>query len=209
MLNPHPLRTPILDWLADHVPPARIRHILGVEQMSIELAQHYQLDAIKAQLAGLMHDLAKYYKPALLLEMARTHGLSLDPILEEHPHLLHADVGAIVARKEFNIEDPEILQAIANHTLGQPHMTPLSCVVFLADSLEPNRGDTPELNHRRTLCFQSLHHGVWRTSDYTLNHLMTSAKVIHPRAVLTRNWALSCHKQASKPKIMSQPKNDP
>jgi predicted HD superfamily hydrolase involved in NAD metabolism len=131
-----------------------------------------------------------YYPSQLLLEMARTHQVPLDPILEVHPHLLHAEVGAIVARTEFGIEDEEILNAIANHTLGQPEMSPLSCVIFLADTLEPTRGQTTELNTLRSLCFESLHQAVWQTCDYTLQYLMKTALVIHPRAVLTRNWAL-------------------
>lgn len=189
------LRSRILDWLTVHVPPARIHHILGVEQMAVELADYYQLNRHHAQLAGLMHDLAKYYPPPLLLEMARTHQIPLDPILAAHPHLLHADVGAIVARDQFKIEDEEILTAIANHTLGQPEMSPLSGVIFLADCLEPSRGNTAELNRLRSLCFKSLHQAIWQTCDYTLQYLIKMSLVIHPRAILTRNWALSCHKQ--------------
>ncbi len=203
MTHIDPLRNSILDWLAEAVPPARIHHILGVEQMAIELAQHYQLDQTKAQLAGLMHDLAKYYKPSLLLEMARTSELTLDSILETHPHLIHAEVGAVVAQIEFGIEDQDILNAIANHTLGQPGMNPLSCIVFLADTLEPSRGNTAELKRLRALCFQSLYQAVWQTCDYTLNYLIKTSKVIHPRAILTRNWALSCHRHNMGSRVMN------
>ena len=65
------VREEILAWLADRVPPKRIQHILGVEQMATELARHHQLDDRVAAQAGLMHDLAKYYQPKLLLEMAK------------------------------------------------------------------------------------------------------------------------------------------
>jgi HD superfamily phosphohydrolase YqeK len=51
------LRQQVLDWLADNVPESRLRHILGVEQMSIALARHHNLDVEKAAQAGLMHDL--------------------------------------------------------------------------------------------------------------------------------------------------------
>ena len=60
------------------------------------------------------------------------------------PHLLHADVSAIVARDEFGVKDKEILEAVRNHTLGRPGMSHLSCIVFVADVLEPNRGDSPQ-----------------------------------------------------------------
>ncbi|MGL5082653.1 MAG: bis(5'-nucleosyl)-tetraphosphatase (symmetrical) YqeK [Microcoleaceae cyanobacterium] len=184
------LRTQVLTWLAAHMPEPRIQHILGVEQMAMELAQHYHLDQSQAQTAALMHDLAKYFHPQQLLEMAKAEQVTLDPVLESHPHLIHADVSAIVARKEFGVHNQEILQAIAHHTLGNPEMSPLSCIVFLADTLEPGRGDTPELNALRQLSLQNLHQAVWQTCDYTLQYLIKTCRTIHPRAVLTRNWAL-------------------
>lgn len=52
----------------------RVFHILRVEEMSVDLAVYYNLDRDKAAMAGLMHDLAKYFKPQQLLEMARADG---------------------------------------------------------------------------------------------------------------------------------------
>lgn len=182
------MRDRVLAWLADNVPDSRLQHILRVEQMSAELAEHHDLDVEKAAQAGLMHDLAKYFKPQHLLEMARAEGLELDPVDEANPHLLHAEVSAIVARDEFAVEDEEILQAIRNHTLGRPGMSFLSCTVFLADSLEPGRGSTPELEALRFFSRQNLNHAVWQTCDYSLNYLIQTHRLIHPRTVLTRNW---------------------
>jgi predicted HD superfamily hydrolase involved in NAD metabolism len=149
-----------------------------------------------------MHDLAKYFKPRTLLEMATAEGLPLDPVDESNPHLLHADVGAIVARDQFGIQDQEVLEAIANHTLGRPGMTELSCIVFLADTLEPGRGDTPELNLLRRISQTNLHQAVWMTCDYSFKHLIDTHRLIHPRALLTRNWFLQ-HTVAKSP----DPKN--
>jgi predicted HD superfamily hydrolase involved in NAD metabolism len=176
--------------LAEQVPESRIHHVLRVEQMAIALAQVHHQDESKAAQAGLMHDLAKYFKPKRLLEMAKAAELPLDSIDESHPHLLHADAGAIVAREQFEVRDSEILAAIANHTLGRPGMSPLSCIVFLADALEPGRGDTPELNRLRQISQETLHRAVWMTCDYAINHLIATRRPIHPRAMLTRNWFL-------------------
>lgn len=189
------MREQVLSWLADHVPPSRLKHILGVEQTAVELAQSYHLNVQQAAQAGLMHDLAKYFKPQLLLQMARTEGLLLDPVEEMTPHLLHAEVSAIVARDEFGIKDEEILQAIQNHTLGRPGMSRLSCIVFLADSIEPGRGHTPELERLRKISWSNLYQAVSATCDYSLNYLLDTRCLIHPRTILTRNWALH---QASK-----------
>jgi predicted HD superfamily hydrolase involved in NAD metabolism len=184
------LRQQVLDWLADNVPESRIEHILRVEQMAIALSQAHGQDVSKASQAGLMHDLAKYFKPQRLLDMAKVAGLPLDPVDEINPHLLHADVGAIVARSEFGVRDQEILDAIADHTLGRPGMGSLSCIVYLADSLEPGRGDIPELNMLRRVSYKNLQQAAWLTCDYTINHLIQTRRLIHPRALLTRNWFL-------------------
>lgn len=184
------LRDRVLHWLAKNVPPARVRHILGVEQFAQDLAQHYQLDVTKAQTAGLMHDLAKYFPPTRLLSLARTEGLEIDEICATNPHLLHAEVSAILARDEFGIEDTETLAAIRNHTLGHPQMSPLSCVVFVADALEPSRGQTSELKSLREIAKQNIYTSVWKTSDYGLQYLLNKRCIIHPRTILTRNWAM-------------------
>jgi predicted HD superfamily hydrolase involved in NAD metabolism len=184
------MRDQVLTWLADNVPASRLQHILGVEQMSVELARHYHLDVAKAAQAGLMHDLAKYFKPNVLLQMARDKGIEIDPICEATPHLLHADVSAIVAKEQFGMQDEEVMEAIAHHTLGRPGMSPLSCVVFLADSLEPSRGQTPELERLRQVSKQDLYKAICLTSEYSLRFLFDSRCLIHPRTILTRNWAL-------------------
>ena len=184
------MRDQVLAWLANNVPESRVNHILRVEQMALDLASHYNLDVEKAQSAGLMHDLAKYFKSQKLLEMARAEGLEIDPVSEATPHLLHADVSAIVARDIFGIKDEEVLQAIANHTLGRPGMSLLSCVVFLADSLEPGRGNTLELEALRLRSYQDLYQAVWLTCDYSLKFLLETHCLIHPRTIATRNWFL-------------------
>lgn len=185
------MREKVLAWLSENVPPKRIQHILGVEQMAIELAGHYQLDTYTAATSGLMHDLAKYFKPNRLLEIARAEGLPIDEVDIAAPHLLHADVSAIVARDEFGIADPEILHAIADHTLGRPEMSPMSCIIFLADTLEAGRGDTEELQSLRQLSYQNLHRAVWHTCDYSLQYLLSTRCLIHPRTIRTRNWAMT------------------
>lgn len=184
------LRRTVLNWLAANVPPQRLQHVLRVEEMSIALAHHHRLCTATAAQAGLMHDLAKSFKPNLLLEMAQAEGLALDPVEQLNPHLLHSEAGAIVARDRFGVTDGVVLAAIANHTLGRPGMDQLSCIIFLADTLEPGRGHTDELNALRQLSFEDLSTAVFRTCDYTLTHLIAKQRPIHPRALATRDWFL-------------------
>ncbi len=179
-----------LDWLAENVPKSRISHILRVEKTADDLARLHQLDRVKASQAGLLHDLAKYFDVDRLLSIAHANSLALDPVLEEHPHLLHGPVGAVVASEEFQVQDREVLDAIANHTLGAPDMSPISCAVFLADGIEPGRGKHPKLVHIREVCRQDLYQGVVLLCDFKLRRLMKKQQLMHPRMVQTRNWAI-------------------
>ncbi len=187
-------RTKVLDWLAPQVTPSRLAHVQRVETMAAQLAEVHHLDPHQAALAGLLHDLAKYFPPDRLLTMAQGAGITIDPIYQASPQLLHAEVGALVAAKEFGIENPEVLAAIANHTLGSPGMGPLSCVLYLADSLEPGRGDDPTLKKLRQVSRENLYHGVWLTSEASLHHLFGTYRLIHPRTIQTRNWSMQMAK---------------
>ncbi len=192
-------RTHVLNWLSNNVPPPRVRHILGVEQTASRWAQLYGVDAEKAACAGLLHDLAKYYSGDRLLSIATAEGLVLDPILQAQPHLIHADVGAIVARDRFKVTDPDILDAIRCHTLGGAGMSTLSCVVFLADALEPSRGQSDRLKNLRNLVEQHLYSAVVATSDDSLQYLIAKGCPIHPRTIQTRNWFLQHADQSPLP----------
>ena len=187
------MREKVLTYLSQNLPQERVNHILRVEKTAVELAAIYDLDRQAAATAGLMHDLAKCFKPQILLDMARQEGLVLDEILSANPHLLHADVGAIVARDTFGVENQQVLEAIASHTLGSSDMSPLSCVVFLADSLEPGRGDTDSLQALRQISRENIDRAVYLTCDYTLKKLLESPRLIHPRLIATRNkFLLKC-----------------
>lgn len=187
-------REKVIAWLENNVPPARVEHIVGVEKMSKELAITHNADAEKAQTAGLMHDLAKYFPPDQLLAMAKEKGIEVDEICAVRPHLLHADVSAMVAEETFQVKDEEILSAIAQHTLGNAEMSPLSSIVFVADKLEPTRGDTEELNTMREIARENLYRGVYQVCDVAIKKLIQKGRPIHPRTVATRNWAMQAGK---------------
>ncbi len=91
-----------------------------------------------------------------------------------------------LVRLDTSNEKPQMLPAALNTNV----LAPLSCVVFLADTLEPGRGDSPELVSLRDLSRQDLYLAVAQTSTYVIQRLLAARRLIHPRTVLTRNWAL-------------------
>ena len=77
--------------------------------------------------------------------------------------------------------------AIATHTLGSPDMDAIGAVVYLADALEPGRGDTPQLEHLRELSYGDLWGAVYETCVFSLQHLLANQRLVHPRTILTHN----------------------
>lgn len=117
----------------------RYAHSVRVARYAELLARRHGVDPRKARVAGMLHDLARLYSAERLLAESAARGLPIGAREREHPTLLHAALGAALAREKFGVEDPEILSAIEKHTLGADEMSPLDCVIYLADSLEPNR----------------------------------------------------------------------
>ena len=118
---------------------ARYAHSIRVARCAETLARRHGIDTGKARLAGLLHDLARLYAPERLVEESTRRGLTIHDFELAHPVLLHARLGAAIARERFGVEDGEVLSAIEKHTTAAGEMSPLDCVVFLADSLEPAR----------------------------------------------------------------------
>ena len=69
-------------------------------------------------LAVLLHDCAKWMKNSEQYETAANHKIQLDEIERHNPSLLHALIGVEFAVSHFNVDTPEILNAIRIHTTG-------------------------------------------------------------------------------------------
>ncbi len=117
----------------------RYAHSVRVARCADLLAQRHGIDPTKARIAGLLHDVARLYPKARLLEECETRQLPIAPFERAHPVLLHAKLGAALAREEFGVDDADVLSAIEKHTTGARYMSPLDCIVYLADALEPAR----------------------------------------------------------------------
>ena len=107
--------------------------------MGEKLAWRYGVSREDARTAGVLHDIARPWSAEKLLDYAREHGLRIDAHESAAPVLLHARVGADVAKREFGINGADILRAIETHTVAEPGMSALQKIVFIADTVEPAR----------------------------------------------------------------------
>jgi predicted HD superfamily hydrolase involved in NAD metabolism len=107
--------------------------------MAERLAHVHGADPFRARLAGMLHDLARLYSAERLLRECAERGMPVDAFERSHPVVLHARLGAELARERFGVDDPDVLSAIRKHTLADAVMGPLDKVIYLADGLEPGR----------------------------------------------------------------------
>lgn len=124
--------------LAKYLDEDRYEHTLGVMFTCAALAMVHDCDLITAQTAGLLHDCAKCIPNKKKLKMCSQHHISVSEFEQEHPFLLHAKLGAYVAKAKYDVTDENILSAITWHTTGKPEMTLLEKLSILPIILNQN-----------------------------------------------------------------------
>lgn len=167
------------------MPAKRWKHVEGVMESAVILARRYGADPVKADLAALLHDLAKFWPVEEQEAVMRENGLNPE-LLEHDKQLLHAEVGAFVACRDYGVEDEEVLDAIRYHTSGRIGMTLLDKIVCLADYIEPGR-EFPGVEKIRELAESNLEEALVAGFDSTIAFLLEKGKPIFPLTVLARN----------------------
>lgn len=163
--------------LKEKLPKKRYEHTLGVAYTAAALAMCYGEDILKAELAGILHDVAKAKKSFELKDDMKgyidpyTDGDYVALIADKAPQILHAIYAPYLAKKDYKIEDKDILSAIRWHTTGKKDMTMLEKIVFVADYIEPNRKKLPDLDRIRTLSFHDISEAVKVIAKSTIEYL--------------------------------------
>ena len=164
--------------LAKYLDENRYEHTLGVMFTCASLAMVHGYDLKNAQVAGLLHDSAKCIPNKKKLKICAEHHIPVSDFEKEHPFLLHAKLGAYIAKAKYNVTDKEILSAITYHTTGKPDMTMLEKIVYIADYIEPKRDKAPNLKVVRKLAFQDLDECMYKILADTLAYLEENPKDI-------------------------------
>lgn len=174
--------------ISERLSPQRFTHSQNVAKMAVQLASDYGADMIKAELAGLLHDYAKEMSKASLVRTASEGNLDPSQRLQLHPQLLHGPVAAHLLRTKGFIRDVEILDAIAQHTVGQANMTALGKIIYVADYIEPSRSFRDEEWHAiQTARSIGLNALTLYVATQTLQYLLKKQVYIHPNALALYN----------------------
>ena len=149
----------------------RYEHTLGVMYTAASMAMRYDADIDKALMAGLLHDCAKCISGENKIKLCDRYHLSVSEVEKSNPSLLHAKLGAFLAAKKYHVDDKEIVNAIASHTTGRPHMSLLEKIIYIADYIEPGREELPNMAEVRKLAFHDIDACLYRILKDSLVYL--------------------------------------
>ena len=164
--------------LAEKLKKERFEHTIGVMYTAASLAMCYGADIQKALTAGLLHDCGKYCSAKEQIKLCRKYDIQLTESELEMPALVHAKLGAYLARHKYKVKDQEILDAITWHTTGRPGMTLLEKIIYIADYIEPNRNKAPKLPMLRKLAFEDLDQCLFIILENTIEFLQGTSLAI-------------------------------
>lgn len=159
----------------------RFKHVLGVEETALLLAEKTDVSLEKVRLAALLHDYAKERADDESRDIIISENMDLE-MLQYGNNIWHGPVGAVLVKKECRIEDEEILAAIARHTIGAREMTTLDKIIFIADYIEPGR-NFPVVEKARALAGKDLDEAVKFKLQQTMLHLLNKKQLIYPQAI--------------------------
>lgn len=176
-------------YLKSKLTPDRYTHVLSVRELALDLAKKYSADLQKVNFAALLHDCAKWMRTSEQYEAAANYEIQLDEVERHNPSLLHALIGVEFAVSHFDVDNPEILNAIRIHTTGSGKMTLIDKILYVADFAEPKRNH-PEAHSVRELAYQDLNKAVLEVSRHKIEHLLAKGVLIHPYTIDAYNSAL-------------------
>ena len=186
MLRAHPKSVEIQAYLSAKLSVERLQHVLSVQEMAVDLARAHKADVWHVNLAALLHDSAKWMDTETLYSEVERYGISLDPVEELNPSLLHSLVGVQVAIERFQVTELEVLEAIRNHTTGNPTMGIVSKVLYVADFAEPMR-TYKAAQVVRKFAYTDLERAVHHVARAQIERLLQKGGMIHPNTLHTYN----------------------
>ncbi|MBE6737081.1 MAG: HD domain-containing protein [Ruminococcaceae bacterium] len=164
----------------------RYTHSVNVAKAAVKLAVKYGEDVVKAETAGILHDITKEEKTENQLQILKSGGIILDDVSKNSPSLLHAITGMVYSRDALSIKDEDILNAIRYHTTGRANMSLLEKIIFIADFISDER-DYDDVDVMRAECEKSLEDGMVYGLGFVIPDLVARKKAIHPDALAAYN----------------------
>jgi predicted HD superfamily hydrolase involved in NAD metabolism len=178
-----------MKYLENSISPKRYIHSINVSKTAKKLAEYYEGDAAKAEIAGLVHDCARDLDSSLQLDCLKKEGIAADDLTLSVKELLHGPAAVHICRKVFAIEDEEILNAVRYHTTGKENMSLLEKIIYLSDFIEPARS-FPGVEEMRGLAFRNPDKALLMAFNSSIEYVLSKNGFLHIDTIMARNYVL-------------------
>jgi len=147
------------EFVKNKLSDERFLHTERVVQKALELANRFNADIEKTEIAAWFHDA---YREAGDLE--------------------HGAVASDKLAELFHISDCDILNAIRYHTTGRPGMSLLEKIIYVADSVEGGRA-YPGVNEFRALSLCDIDECLYTLMVQSNKYLIKQGRPVHPNTI--------------------------
>lgn len=171
---------------------SRIEHIKNTTLTALDMAKRFGADQNKVIIACMLHDIAKSYTAE---NLRKVYGKYVPKDCPDK--VVHSFSGRQIAEEDFGITDGEILRAIETHTAGEPAMTDVQKIVFIADFIEPGR-DFRSVKAIRTAAKRSLDEAVYQITRDSIDYLAEKKRAIYPLTYKTYEYYKKIYENGDK-----------
>lgn len=175
------------DMVRQTLSPKRFQHTMNVKNLAVRMAQHYGVDTEKAALAAILHDSAKELPRTELLQIMQDNAIIKKGTQNRPEPVWHGICAAILAKTQWNVQDEEILSAIACHTTGKENMSKLDKILFLADMTSAER-DYPGVEELRSLEMWNLDKAMIQALKMTISFVEQKNAIADPESAKALAW---------------------
>lgn len=117
----------------------RYEHSFRVAETAGEMCVRFGLDKNLGLIAGIAHDICKEISEQEMLALVKLDGKPVEGLEAKKTSLLHGRCAAVKIQSEFGIVNPDVIEAVRNHTFGMENCCDLAKIIFVADKIEPGR----------------------------------------------------------------------
>lgn len=173
--------------LRERLSEQTVRHCIFTAALMSSFAGDAGITNEQAVTAGLLHDLYKDADDATLFAMAEKWGIVPSETQRNNPGLLHGALAAEDCRRNLEVSDGAVLEAITWHTTGKPGLCAVGLALYLADFAEPSRRHGEAAAAREILRRDGFRKALIYASDKKLEHVNAKCD-IDPMTVAFHGW---------------------
>jgi predicted HD superfamily hydrolase involved in NAD metabolism len=177
-----------LQYRLKALPDGLQSHIYRVRDVALELAAPHNIDLQQAELGALAHDVCRAVPGEDLIRMASELDVPVSDVEQDFPLLLHGPVGAELLRKEEDLNDDILYEAVRWHSTAHASLDPLGKLVFLADKLDPQKAAVYSYQAKlHDMALESLDLALLEFLSREMAKRIEGGGTVHPASVDARN----------------------